>query len=446
MAEVNTAVKKIIKNDRFYYGWIILAVSAAAVFFSAPGQTYFTSVFIESYVAEFGWSRSALSSLYSLATLISGLLLFLVGKLGDRFGQKKIMLLAAIVLGLSSFWTSQIVMLWMLFIGFFVGRLAGQGSLTLLPSIVLPRWFFKRRAFAFSMMALGGVIGSALIPPLNSILIEQIGWRVTWRVWSVLIGLVIVPLIYVFFFNEPEELGMSIEDEQRKRSRSREPDTAIAESGREDARGKIKFDQVPSWQAKDAVRTFAFWAIMYIQMLLPMIGTGITFHFVSIMTNRGLPAGQTPLLLSIIAAASLLSTLLSGLLLSRISIKQASFLLAGLISISLIILLVTKSFALAVVFALFQGSAAGVQAVWGGLVWPEYFGTRHLGGIRGLASTGMVISSALGPIPLGFAFDQFGKHDSALYLMLILAVTGAGVALIFTRPKPLPAVKNPFLP
>ncbi len=66
-----------------YYGWVIVVLSAMVMFFSGPGQTYSVSIFIDYYIETFGWSRSLVSSLYSGATLVSGLTLTFVGKKAD---------------------------------------------------------------------------------------------------------------------------------------------------------------------------------------------------------------------------------------------------------------------------------------------------------------------------------------------------------------------------
>ncbi|WP_337957771.1 hypothetical protein [Guptibacillus spartinae] len=76
------------QNSSIFYGWYIVIVAAIAVFFSGPGQTYGVSVFIDYYIQEFGWSRSLVSGIYSTATLAAGLLLFLVGRLIDKLGQR----------------------------------------------------------------------------------------------------------------------------------------------------------------------------------------------------------------------------------------------------------------------------------------------------------------------------------------------------------------------
>ena len=36
----------------------MVIVSSLVIFFSGPGQTYSVSVFIDSYINEYGWSRS----------------------------------------------------------------------------------------------------------------------------------------------------------------------------------------------------------------------------------------------------------------------------------------------------------------------------------------------------------------------------------------------------
>ncbi|WP_207647918.1 hypothetical protein [Alkaliphilus peptidifermentans] len=63
----------------------------------------------------------------------------------------------------------------MLIVGFVFLRLFGQGSMTLIPSTLVPQWFINYRGKALSLMALGGVAGSALLPPINNWLINNMG-------------------------------------------------------------------------------------------------------------------------------------------------------------------------------------------------------------------------------------------------------------------------------
>jgi hypothetical protein len=71
-------------KQSFVYGWIIVGVSALTLFFSGPGQTYSVSTFIDSYIEEFGWSRSIVSGMYSTGNLAAGLLMGFIGRLFAR--------------------------------------------------------------------------------------------------------------------------------------------------------------------------------------------------------------------------------------------------------------------------------------------------------------------------------------------------------------------------
>jgi MFS family permease len=406
----------------------VLFLAALSYFFSAPGQTYFTSTFIETYIQEFGWSRSTISSLYSMATLVSGVLLFLMGRQIDRHGQKKMSITVAGLLGLTCIWMSFVSSMPMLFIGFFASRFLGQGSMTLIPSTLVPNWFARRRPLAFSLMSIGGVVGSSILPPVNSMLIAQIGWRPVWRFWAAAFWIIYIPLVLAFLYNQPAELGLSITGEDKK---------ASGASG-----SVVKFKDVPSWTLKEAFRTRSFWGMLYSQLLLPMVVTGLTFHFISIMAQRSIQASQAAYVLSLLALVSFPTTLFAGWILGKIKIHHAALLVSVLMGSALAVLLLSDSYPGAIVFTVLIGSAMGLQTVWGGLVWPQYFGTRYLGSIRSLAMTMTVIGSAVGPIPLGFIYDRTGNYQTALLSMVVLCVLGVISASMSPQPHKAQVFKN----
>lgn len=82
-----------------------------------------------SYMAQFHMDRTTVSSIYSLATMIAGILLFGVGKLTDRYGHRVMMTWTAVLLGLACLWNSFAAGTVTLFIGFLMIRLFGQGSM-----------------------------------------------------------------------------------------------------------------------------------------------------------------------------------------------------------------------------------------------------------------------------------------------------------------------------
>ena len=106
------------KKSKQYYGWVIVIVGALMLFFSSPGQTFSVSIFIDHYIENFGWSRSQISSFYSIATLISGFSMPFVGKLIDSKGHRKSAVIISFLFVIVLVWMSAIRAPWMIFFVF----------------------------------------------------------------------------------------------------------------------------------------------------------------------------------------------------------------------------------------------------------------------------------------------------------------------------------------
>ncbi|WHH60947.1 MFS transporter [Petroclostridium sp. X23] len=416
-----------VPTKRFYYGWVIVAAAAITMFFSGPGQTYSISVFIDSYIKDFGWSRSLVSSIYSTATLIAGSLLFIVGRFIDKYGHKYMGVVIASLLGIACMWSSFVINPVMLFIGFFMLRLFGQGSMTLLSSTLVPQWFVKKRGLALSLMALGSVTSSAVLPPLNTYIIDTWGWSVAWRFWAVLLWLVFVPISFFFIHSRPENIGL-LPDNRIKKPDNK--DTAV-----DTERSEVKKHKEISWTLQEAMKTRAFWFMMFCQMVPSMINTGITFHFISILGEKGLSHTLSALILSIVAIIGFPATFFAGYMLDRIHVHFVEVSVFVIHLISLLVLVYGQSSQMAVLFGILMGVVSGLQGVTNNVVWASYFGRKYLGSIRGFSMSSIIIGSAFGPLPFGIAFDVFGGYTGIIMIMMIFPVLGAIAAMVSPAPK-----------
>ena len=70
----------------YYYGWLILSVTALAMFFSGPGQTYAISIFLEPMRKSLNLSLSEIASLYTLGSLSAAVFMVFIGKSFDKLG------------------------------------------------------------------------------------------------------------------------------------------------------------------------------------------------------------------------------------------------------------------------------------------------------------------------------------------------------------------------
>jgi MFS family permease len=134
-------------------------------------------VFINAYNKEFDYSSTLISTAYSIATTVSGLLLVFVGRGIDRYGSRKMMIFVGLMLALTAFYNSFVSGIIMISFGFFMLRYFGQGSMTLLPNALVPQWFSKHRALAISLSGIGGLVATLLVPTLKLWMIDTFGWR-----------------------------------------------------------------------------------------------------------------------------------------------------------------------------------------------------------------------------------------------------------------------------
>lgn len=393
---------------------------ARSIFLRAR-TAYSNSIFIDYYIDEFGFSRSMVSGLYSTATLVAGFTLFLVGRMVDRFGQRLMMISVGVGLALALFWNSAIMGPVMMFVGFFLIRLLGQGSMTLVPNTLVPQWFIKKRGRALSVMAVGTFASSALFPPLNAWLIESFGWRMAWGVLGVSILVVFVPLAFLLVRNQPSDVG------------ARPDGVPERKPGEEEISGEIS---EVSWTLKQAMQTRTFWFILFCVMVPALVNTAVTFHIVSIMDMKGLGVGIAATILTVMAVVGFPTTFLTGYLADRFSIHYVLAITFFGHIVTLVLLFFTDSVVLAFSFAVVWGMVNGFERIALNIVWPNYFGRMHLGSIKGLAQTVMVIGSALGPLPFGVFYDLFGGYQEAIVVILIFPVAATVLALLSPKPDP----------
>lgn len=415
---VNKRALKI--NEKFYYGWVVLAAAALAAFFSSPGQTFSISAFIDKYIVEFNYSRTEISAIYSTATVISGVLMIFMGRAVDKFGARRMLLIVGVGLALITFFNGSIMNLSMIFISFFFLRFFGQGSLTLIPGALIPQWFEKKRAFALSIVTMGTVFGNFSVPVFNTVLISNLGWRYAWYVWGGLILVVFLPIIAMTIINKPEDIGLL-------------PDNEVTKN-QEDAKSAYSKMMSESFTLKEALKTLAFWAIGLISMIVPLISTGMFFHFFSMMETKGIGANQAAFIIGLVAIPGLFSPVLSKWIVDRYKPRIVLIFTLSAVALDLLFMMVVGSFVGAVLFILIYGFATGIQNISINVMWPNYFGRGHLGSIRGAATVFTVVGSAFGTVPFGLSYDLTGGYTTIFVIMSILSF--CGILLVSRVHKP----------
>ena len=413
---------RLVQRTPFFYGWVVLAAGTLGIIMTSPGQTYAVSIFTEHFITDLGLSRSLVSTLYAAGTLIGSFALPLVGRLIDRRGSRFMVVVIAALFGLACIFMGLVQGALMLAIGFVSIRMLGQGSLGLVSQNVINQWWQQRRG---TVMGLSGVISSLLglsaFPALINWLIPQVGWRVSYGLLGGLLLLVMVPVGYFFFREQPEAYGLQPD------GRSRPSPTDANQFP----------DHIPAeinWTLPEAMRTSAFWLVGLSAAVVALISTGLFFHMVSLFRDNGLPPTMAAAVYTPVAIATAAATLGSGFLVDRLPLR-------GVLAASLLLTAVATGMAqflastpLALLYGALLGAGTGLVRTIMAVAWAHYFGRAHLGSISGVGSTILIVGAAIGPIPFALARDGLGSYAPAINGLTLLALLLAGASLLMRPP------------
>jgi sugar phosphate permease len=411
---------RLIKISPIFYGWVVLMIGIIGQVMTSPGQTYAVSIYIEHFIADLGISRSLVSTLYTAGTLVASLALPMVGQQLDRIGSRRMFGVITLLFGAACVYMGFVQNAFMLFIGFVLLRMLGQGSLSLVSRNVINQWWVRRRGMA---MGIGGMVstllGSGSFPNLIVWMIVLYGWRSSYQLLGIVLWVVLLPLGLIFLRNRPEEYGLS-------------PDGDLDRPG-DSARQRIRVTE-ENWTRAEAVRTSAFWLTSAGLAAISMLGTGLTFHIVSIFDDSGLSTAVAASVFLPIAGTAAVVQLGSGILVDRFPVRV---LLSVALFIQAVVLVMAPylfTVPLAILFGLLMGICTGLQATISNVIWAKYFGRLHLGSISGVASTLLVASSALGPMPMGIARDLLGNYTAVLIGLALLPLVLSVATLIYNKP------------
>lgn len=417
-APVTIQTSKLIKATPFFYGWIILFSGTLGIIMIGPSQTFTVSIFIDHFIGELGIPRSNLALLYGVATLGASFMLPITGRLFDRFGGRRMVIVTALGLGVACIAMSRVTGVLTVLMAMLALRYLGFGSLQLVSSNVIAQWFIRRRGFVMGLAGLSLAAGLLIFPPLTESLIDQFSWRGAWVGLGLLVWAVMLPLGWLFFRDRPEAYGL-LPDGKATGSLFDQATAAISEE---------------NWTLPEARQTGAFWLFLFALSTITLLVGGLVFHQLSLFEVRGLSRDLAVKTFQFSALFTIVGNLAMGRMMDRFSARRLLALTLLLLISALILVQVMATPQQALIYGALLGLVSGAFRVIDSVIWAKYFGRLHLGKIRGVTMIGSVGGTALGAYPLGLSLDYFNSYSPALIPLSILAVGICFSTVFINRP------------
>ena len=392
------------KKPGVYYGWYVVAALTFTVFVTMGARNAF-GVFVVPMEEEFGWNRFHISIAAALGMLANGLVQPFAGRLFDRTGGRRMIIISLIIIGVVTILLSLTFhILFLIFMFGMISSVAASGSSLTNTSALLAKWFRRKRATAIGINATGLSLGGLIMVPFAMYLIQATDWRIAWIALGGVV-LLAVPLVYVFVYPNPDERGLR-------------PDGDSEEVAKQDAdesqrrRGPLEVDR---WS--ESFRTMPIWQMSGSYFVCGSTTFLLSVHFVPYALDRGVSPGMAATVFGLMSGLNIIGSIGAGMLSDKFSRKNLLTAVYALRAGAYAILIVPTMFDVPVLsgdlglwlFALMAGFSWVATAPLTSTLTADVYGLRALGTISGVT----------------FVFHQVGGFGSVLLAGLLYDVTGS---------------------
>ena len=394
--------------------WLAGAFSLTC--FSSVGQTFFIALFAGEIRTAHGLSHGGFGLLYMVATLASALTLVALGRIVDVWPTERVATGVILALAAAALLMAAATSVPALLLALYLLRLFGQGMMSHTAMTAMGRWFVAGRGRAVSITTTGHQFGEGLLPiAVASVLPLLPSWRALWVAAAAVLLAVALPIA------------------RRTLAVPRVPSAADTA---ETARGR-------QWTRREVLRDAPFWVVVAGVVAPSFIGTSVFFHQVHLGEIKGWSGTVVAGSFAVLSLTTVVVALATGQAIDRIGARR--LLPAFLVPLALgCIVLGTREHPMTMpTFMFLLGLSYGMSSSVFGAIWPELYGTRHLGAIRSVVFAAMVFGSAIGPGLTGLLIDRgVGFERQLLAMSLWCAFALVAMTLVSRRlgRRALPAV------
>ncbi len=400
-------------SSRIFYGWLIVAIAFCGSFITAGAGGYIFGQFIRPMSLAFGWSVGFISSMNFTRSMTGIAVSPVVGRLTDRFGSRPIMLIGSLVAG-SAFvvaaLTDQPALFYVLYAVVIALGFAMLGGVP--AQAVVTRWFRRRRGMAIAMSTMGISAGGIVMVPTAQYLIDNVGWQFALGAIGVGILLLMLPPVFFFMRDFPEQMGLHPDGEEpAPAGGDLLPAAAVAAALEE-----------RQWTTREILRAPAFWkqAVGYM-FAFGMLQVTLVYQF-PVLVERGFSNAIAAAIVSAYAVCAALSRFLWGYLSDKLPVQRIATASIWLSAGGIWILILSNDPSLAWVYAAVGGAGIGGLAALQSMVTAQSFGRRSFGTVSGLLNPMNQLAAAVAVPFAGYLHDATGSYNPGIAVIVVLAM------------------------
>ncbi|WP_108832162.1 MFS transporter [Aedoeadaptatus coli] len=387
------------REGGFHYAWVILIVAMMVLGVYVPVVNSLSNTWQIAVTEDLGFSRTAFSFTGTITQAVGIFLGPVVSVFLTKYNFKRIWTAAAIAFAAAVFGYSLAQNQYQFYA---LGLVVGAAYITTaqIPMMMLiNNWFSDKKGLATSIAVSGISAGGALLSPLVNGLIANVGWRMSYRVYAMIILALAVVFGVFLIYLKPEDKGMK-------------------------PYGYKESDDLPADPTKDTNKSLnvglsiaasmscSFFIFLLLGSVMNGLANGASLQFPpALQEAAGFQTAGT--VVSIYLLLGVFGKLLLGRIADKYGIYHALFFGASTLALSFVAMLFAPfawgPWLVAVVF----GFGLALGSVLPPLVTASIYGRAMYGEAYGFVQSSTQVGAAFGPLLVSYIFDASGSYHIA---------------------------------
>ena len=387
------------REGGFHYAWVILIVAMMVLGVYVPVVNSLSNTWQIAVTEDLGFSRTAFSFTGTITQAVGIFLGPVVSVFLTKYNFKRIWTAAAIAFAAAVFGYSLAQNQYQFYA---LGLVVGAAYITTaqIPMMMLiNNWFSEKKGLATSIAVSGISAGGALLSPLVNSLIANVGWRMSYRVYALIILALAVVFGIFLIYLRPEDKGMK-------------------------PYGYKESDDLPADPTKDTNKSLnvgltiaaslscSFFIFLLLGSVMNGLANGASLQFPpALQEAAGFKTAGT--VVSIYLLLGVFGKLLLGRIADKYGIYHALFFGASTLALSFVAMLFVPfawgPWLVAVVF----GFGLALGSVLPPLVTASIYGRDMYGEAYGFVQSATQVGAAFGPLLVSYIFDASGSYYMA---------------------------------
>jgi len=410
-----------VTQNRFFYGYIIVAYSFVVLFLVSSFFLHTRGVFFPAWMETFGVNRTEISLAITLTLFTGSCTAPFMGYMIDKFPVRWITTVGSLWLA-----TGYLTYRWLdSYSAFLIALLMFQGIgwTTVGPLVqtkLMVNWFSRNRGMALGGAIMGISAAGVFMPTVAAYLLDMVGWRNTYTIYACVIVMIIVPLTLLVVRQQPGDINQHPDGDQFATAQP-----VTANSSEPGGLGVYK----------EFLTTKAFWSVILTFTLMNGVYSAMVTHLPNYLTTEfDFTLYEASYLLGLSGVAAIVGKVVFGWMMDHWDARLT--VIFGIFSYlsGALIFVFEGSYALIMLASILFGLAFGGMVPVRSVLISRIFGTRRFSRANGLFSL-FIAPATFWVLITGYLADLTGTYSTAFKVWTVAFLMAAIVTLLIRLPN-----------